>query len=420
MLAATLAGAASPPDAGGSGGLESARGAFFRPPVNVSHSLGQSRFARVSPRSLVLDAAGPLFAIWVEVLPHTEGIAHEMATSRYLAGAGWDSTFTPIWLWEGNPSTEPAAVLDRDRVLHLVWIEQQEGLRQVMGLRFGVASGMISTADAVSGPMRSVADPDLAVGPDGVVHVVWSEVENAAPRLRHRRFDPNTGWSTATTLATGPDQSAFSPAVASGGDGALTLAWQRTHGRAGVIACAELAPDGTLGPPTIASNERPGWFTGPPAIAAARSGAWVAWSETDGVDSRVLARKMTRDGWQPIVTLSAPGAVAEHPSLAIDPWETLHAVWVERGAGDSPAGGAGEPGGAVFYTSLALESGPTAAPPRSLSVGGTGPFDGPIVAADPSGRVVVAWSDRGVGNGDIFVRQGVAGFSALPAPADRR
>ena len=414
-----LRSAAAGPGPGGGGGFGSGHGAFFRPPVNVSHSLGQSRFARVSPHSLVLDPVGPLFVIWVEVLPHTEGIAHEMATCRYLANAGWDSTYTPIWLWEGNPSTEPAAVLDRGRVLHLVWVEQQDELRMVMGLRFGVTTGMISTADAISGPLRTVADPDAAVDLDGQMHVVWSEVEHAAPRLRHRRWTAAAEWNEAEILATGAGEGAFSPAVVCSEDGVLTVAWQRTHGRSGAIVCAALGQDGRLSAPEVVSNERAGWFTGAPAVAVSASGVWIAWSETDGVESRVQARKKMASGWQPILTLSVPGALAEHPSLAVDAWEALHAVWIERGAGGDRAGsdlaGGTSGGGAVVYTCLDLEASAPAAPPRSMSVGGTGPFENPIIAADRSGRVAAAWVDRGVGNGDIFVRQGFAGFAALPA-----
>ena len=173
---------------------------------------------------------------------------------------------------------------------------------------------------------------------------------------------------------------------------------------------AELSPEGGFGSPEIVSSERAGWFTGSPTVAVSASGTWVAWSETDGVNSRVQARQKTRSGWEPIVTLSTPGATAEHPSVALDPWATLHAVWIEGG---TESGNDGR-GRAVVYTSLG--PGAAAAPPRTLSVGGTGPFESPVVATDQSGRVVVAWVDRGAGNSDIVVRQGVAGFSALPTP----
>src|SRR5688572_26611034 len=46
---------------------------FFRPGTNVSHSKGESRLARTSPRSLSLDPRGAAYLFWSEAITHSKG-----------------------------------------------------------------------------------------------------------------------------------------------------------------------------------------------------------------------------------------------------------------------------------------------------------------------------------------------------------
>jgi hypothetical protein len=129
------------------------------------------------------------------------------------------------------------------------------------------------------------------------------------------------------------------------------------------------------------------------------SGVWVAWSETDGVSSRVLARQRTRGGGNRSSRCRLP---ARWPSTRR--WRSIHGrrstPWIE-GGGEAATTGAG----AIVYTSLGSPAAgrPAPHPERRRR---HGPVREPGAATDPSGRVVVAWVDRGAGNSDIFVRQG--------------
>jgi hypothetical protein len=384
-------------------------GAFFRAPVNVSRSPGVSRPARVSPRSLVLDPAGSVFVIWVENLPHTEGIAHELASCRYLAGTGWDSAYTPIGRWEGAPSTEPAAVLDRARVLHLVWLEHRADSRQVMALRFDLTTGIISEDEAVSPLARSVADPAAALDLEGRLHVVWSVIESTKPGLVYRRFAP-AGWDSTRTLATGDGESAFGPDIACSAEGTVHVAWQRAQSRGNAVMYAALDPGGSLGTPERVSQGEAGWFAGAPVLAAAGHDVWVVWSETDGTEARVLARRRRAAGFDRALAVSPAGTVAEHPSMAADPWGGVHVAWVERAEPSSE-------GGLPRVMVASLSPGESAfSPARPLSIGSVGPVEGVMVATDTAGRVAVSWVDTGAGAGDIMLRLGVAGFAPPSAP----
>jgi len=377
--------------------------AFFRPPVNVSRSSFASRLARTSPRSLVLDAQGPAYLIWVETVPHTGGTAHELALSQFLVGAGWD-TLVPVGRWEGEPSTEPATAIDQNHALHLVWLEQKAAANQVKSLQFNLLTGKASEAISISESGHNAADPAVAVEADGRVNVIWSEIADGQSVLRHRWYAA-AGWGPATTVPTGPGTGAFSPDLAGDAWGYLHLVWTRGVPAGSIPVYARRSPNGEWGPPESLAAERPEWFSGPPVVSVGEDRVWVAWAESDGKESRVMTRVRTGGRWSTARSPSRPGVNAEQPSAAVDAWGTLHLVWLDQ-----------SPASTVLPTAIAYSSCTTGdtvfAEPRLLTPTGPGPFVNPTIACDESGRVLAAWVDQGVG-GDIFCRSGVAGFTAL-------
>lgn len=385
--------------------------AFFRPPVNISRTWGTSRLPRMNPRSLALDPEGPVLCAWVEFITHTTGTAQELALARFRVGSGWDSVYAAAGRWEGIPSTDPACVIDGGHVFHMVWLEQKPGAREVVGLRFDLRSGVTSEIETISEPERGAADPALAVDVDGHAHVVWSEIESGHPVLRYRQRGGGT-WGPIESVPT-TTGSAYCPDLASDVTGHLHLAWQQGLANGSAAMYARRSADGTWSAPEMVSEPQTGWYTGAPVVAAAEDRVWVVWAETDGRVGHVEARLRTggvggraREHWSSALRPSSDKAVAEQPSAALDPWGTLHLLWLEKH----------EQGQkmltAILYASLA--PGDTAfAWPRPLTLEGTGPFDTPVVAADASGRVFAAWVDRGIERGDLKCRSGVAGFAAL-------
>ncbi len=405
-------------------GKDRGHNAFFRPPVNVSRSGAPSRFARTSPHSLALDPAGPIYLLWVEAVAHTKGVAHEVALCRYLFGSGWDSLLTPVGRWEGDPSTEPTAAIDNHHMLHIVWLDQSQAVRRVMGLRFDERSGELTDPTAVSEPGQSAADPAIAADPEGGVHVVWSEIDAGRPVLRYRRGD-GSWWEPISTVptqtSTEKSEGAFNPDVACDPGGSVHVVWIQNVSGASLPMYERRRASGEWEKPERLADIRPGWFAKPPVVCATEDRVWVAWAESDGKEARVVVRSRTSAGWSAPLIASRTAFIADQPSAAIDPWGTLHLVWIERskknpeesaGSGTGPGGSSGSTGSstAVLYSST-TPSNLGFGPPRTLSPTGRGPFDGPLIGADASGRVVAAWVDLGSGGGDIVCRQGVAGFT---------
>ena len=386
--------------------------AFFRPPVNISHTAGTSRLPRMNPRSLALDPEGPAFCAWVEHVAHTKGTAQELALVRFRVGSGWDSVYASAGRWEGDPSTDPACVIDGGHVLHLVWLEQKPGARQVVGLRFDLVSGATSEIEPISEPERGAADPALAVDADGRAHVVWSEIESGRPVLRYRQRGTE-GWGPVERIPSTAGASAYCADIAADVSGAVHLVWQEGLANGSAAMYARRAARGTWAAPEMVSEPETGWYTGAPVVAAAGGRVWVVWAETDGRVGHVETRLRSgapggrvRDHWSTIRRASSDSARVEQPSAVLDPWGTLHAVWLEKREEGQKLRTA------VVYGSLA--PGDTVfAWPRPLTLEGAGPFDTPLIASDATGRVFAAWVDNGIEKGDLECRNGVAGFAAL-------
>jgi hypothetical protein len=385
--------------------LDPTAGTFFRPAVNVSHTGNASSLPRSSPRSLALDPHGPALLFWVEAVPHSRGIASELALARFIPVAGWDTTFTPVGRWEGDPSTEPACALDPGRTLHLVWLQQRGGERIIEGLHFRLATGEMSEIETISDPALHAADP--AVGADGAghAHVAWSELAEGRSRIAYREWSPAAGWGPMLRLPSVSGEGAFGPDVAASERGRVHLVWQESTPGGSRVAWASRPAGGAFEPAQFLSADQPRWYVADPLVAQSPLGeaAFAVWQATNGTVSRILSGALPGDpaAGEP----GAPVTVVEgvrltHPSAALDSEGNLHFLWIA----DSPAGQA------VMYDRRSPGGTPGSA--RPLTLPGGGPFESPILAADAAGRVVAVWIDRSLGQGDVLARSGLASLGA--------
>lgn len=405
VLGAGLAGGRFPARAA-SRSLDPASSTFFRPAINISHSATASTLPRSSPKSLVLDPHGPAMLFWVEAVPHTRGVAHELAFARFLPVSGWDTTSTPVGRWEGEPSTEPAVALDPGRNMHLVWLEQRGGMRMIQGLHFRLTTGEISPIEVISDSTYRAADPAVSADGFGHAHVVWSELDQGKSRIAYREWLPESGWGAIVRLPSVTGQGAFAPDVAGSPGGQVRVAWQETIGRGSrigfVARAAGSASSDWQQPAQFLSDDLPSWYAVNPLIAQSPIGerAIAVWQASDGSASRVLGTDLSgaTPGKPTVFAEGKPGARVEFPSAAFDGNEVLHLLWTTSSSS----------GPTVMYNRRAPGAPPDE--PRPLTLLAGGPFDSPTIAADVTGRVMAMWVDRSHGDGDVMLRSGIASF----------
>jgi hypothetical protein len=229
-------------------------------------------------------------------------------TSRSLLGTSWplaERIYTSTAVYG---SVHPALAADSDgSTLHLVWENKDSDLRSIMYM-----SGTVGGAGVDWSPVITLSTgitlslrPDIAVAPNGDVHVVWGEVGEAGYEheqyVRHVRYDAETGSWGLPAVRVDPvlvqvhqdSPTYIGPAVGvwemDGGDIQVCAAW---HGfRAGAPGAEEVlmrcSPDG---------GET---WTGP---------------------TLNVSRSTTQDGWE----------VSVRPLITFDDVGTIHAVWQER------------------------------------------------------------------------------------------
>jgi hypothetical protein len=184
-------------------------------------------------------------------------------------------------------------------------------------------------------------------------------------------------WTSASTLSAA-GQDASEPAVAMGSDGHAAVVWQRSDGSSNRVQAVVAAPGGAFGTPQTLSYAGNSAFS--PNVAVDRAGNAVAvWARSDGQRSRIQVSVRAAGGaFGSPQTLSASGAHAFEPRVAMAPGGTAVVVWYRAEGIYNRIQAAVRPPGGAF------------GPVQTLSGAGQGAFD-PQVAMDANGGAVAVW-----------------------------
>lgn len=120
-------------------------------------------------------------------------------------------------------------VVDANERIHLAWVDRLEGVRRLFYASVD-ASGRLTAYPKVLSPAGlMVENYDLGLSPEGTIEIVWSTVEgdaNEAGRgagLYHVQLD---GWGHTLVESYSLDCAGFDPDLQVGRDGTLHLVWQ--------------------------------------------------------------------------------------------------------------------------------------------------------------------------------------------------
>lgn len=259
-----------------------------------------------------------------------EGVPQIALAASRDGGASWAGLGTasagPI------PSRLPALAVDRGGRVHVVWTRYDDGVGKVYYRVW--ARGAWSAAQVrISPPAGYAGYPAVALDNAERPQVVWYGIREGqvyAP-TRHGSiyeilaagFDGHA-WAAPRLISSGPPD-AINPALASGRAGTLHAVWYQYDGRVYQLRYARrdggwAAPEGVLRTGTDQFN---------PDVAADPDGRIaVAWEEHDTTGGSVIdyARR-AGTAWDGPVALSAGGAPAHHPSVALGPRGTVEVTW---------------------------------------------------------------------------------------------
>lgn len=287
----------------------------------------------------------------------------------------------PAWIWSSTNSIGPSSddshaatvAIGADGRVYAVWEERLSSGRSILRFSIGMNGIWSTPTDFFLGE-----DPDLAVGPDGQLHLVYANRFLGNYEIYHAVWTGN-GWSAAENVSqtSGPSTQ---PAIAVKSDNSLFVVWtDSTEGfnriysawRADGIWNTYFVPHSSGG-------------TAPDITVGEGDRVWVTWQVLD--DDRYEVYAIFGDGrnnWNPwgAMSLSISRDIDSiRPQLAGIPGRGAFCVWQENiGAGE------------VYYADN-LDYADYWSEPINLSENTTR-SEQPSIAASAVGDVHVVWSE---------------------------
>ncbi len=270
-----------------------------------------------------------------------------------------------------------------------------------LGLACAIGPGV--SADAASAKVfgdgrRSYTAPDLAVGPDGEVCLVWLAFGAAGDEVLAavRRAG---SWGEPIAISAAPGRY-LSPRVAAERDGGCFVVWTALAARAGgdpdagPVASSDLfgrRHDGTeLGPVERLTNA-PGSDAAPVLAADGSGDLWLAWEAFRDGRFDIHARKRAAGTWGAVRRVTDHPASDSQPSLAVDAAGRVFVAWMSRRDAD-----AGDENTEIYVRRLDVETGPEQSRvPNALPtrVSNSDRLDAlPMLVATPKGLALV-WTE---------------------------
>jgi hypothetical protein len=332
--------------------------------------------------TVALNGRGDAVAVWARQDP-----THARVRAAYRPANGAWGAPIDVGLPQAASTPEPQVAIDAVGDAVAVWRQPAPAPAVWASLR-PASSGVWGQAVALSTPgAAAFSDVQVAMDGRGDAVAVWVRTDPTPQGLRtvvQGAFSRvETGWGAAVDLS--QPGGVETPAVAIGAASGIAVAVWTRAGRSNdsVEGVRGWAPGNAWQVPLDLSA--PGADAGSPAVAVAPQGDAVAtWSLDVGPSSTVEARTLplAAGGWLPAADLPRPGtALATDPRLAADGRGGFTAVWW----GFSTPGARYGVGAARLAAATAAWS-----PPADVSPAGRDAFS-PQVALDARGDAVAIW-----------------------------
>jgi hypothetical protein len=293
----------------------------------LSPNAGEDATEANSQPKLARDASGTIYVAYVAP---AGGVAQIYLARSSDAGTRWQ--IVPVTSSRA-PSRYPTLTVDRQGTVHVAWTQYDGGTGRVYYARY---DGRRWTAPVrVSAGQQYAGLPSIAVGADGIVHLVWYGIRAQAPEIHTRHgsiyeilytHSTGGGWSPAVVISPGiPD--AINPALAVDASGRLHSAWYQFDSRVYQVRYAERDRN-WIKPVEVSTG---GDDAAAVAMAVAPDGTvHLVWEQRSGAGIRIFyAEKRSRWSGQQQISPSSQRTCC--PAVAVDAQQRVYVVWESDG-----------------------------------------------------------------------------------------
>ncbi|WP_375176317.1 Ig-like domain-containing protein [Marinobacter mobilis] len=280
---------------------------------------------------VAMDGQGNGLAVWVQ----NDGTWNNIRASRFeLMTQTWDA---PTLLEVSNVANahSPQVAMDRSGNGIAVWY-QDNGIRNNVYASYFQAGSGWGSAEVIDANIAGTLNPRLAMNQQGDAVVVWKQFNAGFTRydIWSNRYDVGSGWQVA-------EQIEFSNMDAGGADVALSdngfavAAWAQDDGTRNNIWASRYDPDSGWGSASLLENENFGGAGSPQATMDAAGNALVVWFQMDASRQNVWANRYSAGaGWgsADIIETNSTGNALD-ARVALDTNGNGMAVWYQDDGG---------------------------------------------------------------------------------------
>jgi len=365
---------------------------------------GSSGQVSSSGAVIVSDGSGSSYASWVD---------------RYLTGTT-EIRFAKL---DGSPScksvsdnssnlkTSPDLIIGSDGRIHIVWAEEGQGQKDIRYRYSPDGGGTFAKPDyPVSGTFETPLDssgPLLAIEGSLNVDLVWIEGSQSANLdvFFSKSMDSGANFSSPASISDG-ERDAHCPVIAAPGEGKIYVAYK---GGQDIYFVRWSSSTSSFTPPVnISSYPLSSTSPGCPEMAVSSNGViYILWEYNNGIWFT-----KSSDGGYSFTSpkdLSLPNGRSSSPKMAVA-GSHVNVIWVEEDEGDGD-----------IYLRVSRDNGKTFSLPKNLSNTWT-PSRNPAIATDGWRYIYVVWEEsipgRGGDKGEIYFLRD-EGSWGLPAMGRR-
>ncbi len=368
----------------------------FSAPINVSNNADFSFTPQVA-----VDSNGTIYMAWEDDTATNSNILFSRSTD------GGATFSTPINLSNTSGfSFNPRIAVGSAGNVNVVWEDETPGNTVIRFSHSTNAGVTFSTPINLANDSADSGSQQIAADTAGDIYVVWEHDSLNMGIFFSRSTDDGATFSAPTDLSTNSSGS-FSPQVALGPSGSLTVVWEDDAQLASDISFSHSSDHGA----TFSIPESLSLHTGNSASAQVATdlngNIDVVWANNSPGNFDIFFSR-SADG----VTFSAPkdisnaSGVAQNPQMGLDAKGNINVIWQDNTPPDFNAD---------IYFARSSDGGITFSSP--LNISNTAGFSGnPFLIVDAGANINVAWEDNTPGNKDIFFSHSTDSGATFSAP----
>jgi hypothetical protein len=297
-----------------------------RLPAESSNVLSDSTQDAVEP-AVAAAADGSATVVWSRF----DGV-HSIVQARRIGPVGAPDATTQNLSAAGQNAVQPQVAAAPGGAATIAWTRFDGSHWVIQGQRLSAAGAPEGTVATLSNSTRNAAEPQLSIGADGKVAVVWDRYDGNSFIVQARRIDAAGVPAAATLNLSAGGRDAGEPQVDVAPDGTATVLWSRFDGANFIVQRRDVAASETLS--AVSNLSAAGRRASGPALAWGSGGdLMTTWRRFAGSGDAIEAAPLPAP-FPPLPPVPPPPPAEEEPTPTPTPTPTPAPAAEEPAAGD--------------------------------------------------------------------------------------